>query len=123
MIEQPKPKVERKEVPITEPKSQALVAQEDLSEVDWSKEFDDEPVTYSIVALEEVDWSTTFDEEPGYAALESKDGLGSFDWSMEFEDDSVQLAMVATSPSSSTIYEVCSKCNDMYQNLLSEYVT
>lgn len=34
MIEQPKPKVERKEVPIAEPKSQALVAQEDLSEVD-----------------------------------------------------------------------------------------
>jgi hypothetical protein len=54
MIEPPKPKVERKEVPIAEPKSQALVAQENLSEVDWSKEFDDEPVTYSMVALEEV---------------------------------------------------------------------
>ena len=94
MIEQPKPKVERKEVPITEPKSQPLVVQEALSEVDWSKEFDDEPVTYSMVALEEVDWSTTFDEEPGYAALESRDGLGSFDWSMESEEEPVQLAMM-----------------------------
>jgi hypothetical protein len=35
---------------------------------------------------------------------------------MEFEEDHVQLAMVAT------ISEVCSKCNDMYQKLLSEYV-
>lgn len=98
-----------------------MVAQDNLSEIDWSNEFDDEPVTYSMVALE--DWSTTFDEEPGFAALESRDGLGSFDWSMEFEDDTVQLAMVATSPSSSTNSEVCSNCNDMYQKLLSEYVT
>lgn len=118
MIE--KPKSERKEVPITEPKPKALVAQENLSEIDWSNEFDDEPVTYLMVALE--DWSTAFHEEPGYAALESRDSLGSFDWSMEFEEDHVQLAMVATSPSSSTISEVCSKCNDMYQKLLSEYV-
>jgi hypothetical protein len=65
MIEQPK--TERKEVPTTEPKSKALVAQDNLSKIDWSNEFDDEPVTYSMVALE--DWSITFDEEPGYAAL------------------------------------------------------
>lgn len=71
MIEPPKP--ERKEIPITEPKPKALVAQENLSEIDWSNEFDEEPVTYSMVALE--DWSTTFDEEPGYAALESRDEL------------------------------------------------
>jgi hypothetical protein len=94
-----KPKVERKEVPIAEPKSQALVAQENQSEVDWSNEFDDELVTYSMLAVEEVDWSTTFNEEPGYAALESRDGLGSFDWSMESEEEPVQLAMVATSTS------------------------
>jgi hypothetical protein len=118
MIEQPK--TERKEVPITEPKPKALVAQENLSEIDWSNEFDDEPVNYSMVALE--DWSIAFDEEPGYAALESRDGLGSFDWSMEFEEDHVQLAMLATSPSTSTISEVCSNCNDMYQKLLNEYV-
>jgi hypothetical protein len=67
MIEQPK--IERKEVPITEPKSKASVAQDTLSEIDWSNEFDDEPVTYSMVALE--DWSTTFDEESGFAALET----------------------------------------------------
>lgn len=73
-----------------------------------------------MVALE--DWSTAFDEKPKYAALESRDGLGSFDWSMEFEENSVQLVMVATLPSSSTISEVCSNCNDMYQKLLSEYV-
>jgi hypothetical protein len=73
-----------------------------------------------MVALD--DWSTAFDEEPGYAALESRDELGSFDWSMEFEEAPVQLAMVAASPSSSTNSEVCSKCNDMYQKLLSEYV-
>lgn len=76
-----------------------------------------------MVALEEVDWSTTFDEEPGYAALESGDGLGSFDWSMESEEESVQLAMMATSPSSSTISEVCSKCSNSYQKMLKEYET
>ena len=60
MIEQPKTK--RNEVPITEPKPKPLVAQENLSEIDLSNEFDDEPVTYSMVALE--NWSTAFDEEP-----------------------------------------------------------
>ena len=113
------PKVERKA--ITESKPTALVAQETLSEIDWGNEFDVEPVTYCQVALE--DWSTAFDEEPGFAALEFRDGLGSFDWSMENEDAPVQLAMMATSPSSSNISEVCSKCSNFYQKLLKEYET
>ena len=76
-----------------------------------------------MVVLEEVDWRTAFDEEPGYAALESGDGLGIFDWSMESEEEPVQLAMMATSPSSSTISEVRSKCSNSYQKLLKEYET
>ena len=32
-------------------------------------------------------------------------------------------AMLATAPSSSTTSEVCSKCNNVYQKLLTEYVT
>lgn len=139
MIEQPK--VEIKEVPIVEPKPKALVAQENMSEVDWSTKFDDEPVTYSMIAMEEFDWSTAFDEEPGYTALEVRDALGCFDWSMEpeeepvvtnseggstgtiYEEEPILCAMVVTSPSKSTITKVCSKCDKVYQNLLKEYVT
>jgi hypothetical protein len=76
-----------------------------------------------MVALEEIDWSTAFDEEPGFEAWESRDGLGSFDWSMESEEEPAQLAMMATSPSSSTISEVCSKCSNSYQKMLKEYET
>ncbi|PWA75658.1 ribonuclease H-like domain-containing protein [Artemisia annua] len=119
MIE--KPKVELKELP--EPKPKAFVAQENLSEVDWSAEFDDEPVTLSMVAMEEYDWSTAFDEEPGCTALDSTDDLGGFDWSMENEDAPVLLALVATAPTSSTATEVCSKCNNVYQKVLSDYVS
>ena len=55
--------------------------------------------------------------------MESGDGLGSFDWRMESEEEHVQLAMMATSPSSSTISEVCSKCSNSYQKMLKEYET
>ena len=123
-----KPKLELKEIPITDTK--ALVAQESLSEVDWSAEFDDEPVTYCRVAMEEevnnsveeLDWSSAFNKEAEHAALDPRDCLGGFDWSLESEDDPVLLAMVATSPSSSPISEVCSNCHDFYQKLLSNYV-
>ena len=87
MIEQPK--AAKKEATAPEAKPKAFVAQENLAAVDWSVEFDDEPVTYAMVSIEEVDWSSTFDEEPGYTTLEDKDGLGSFDWSMEEDEDLV----------------------------------
>ena len=134
-----KPNHELKIIPITETNPKALVAQENLSEVDWSAEFDDELVTDAMVAVEEFDWSTAFYEEPGYAALEPRDGIGSFDWSMEDDEDLVVAeeesagtfseeepilcAMVATSPSQSTVTEVCSKCDKVYLNLLKEYET
>ncbi|PWA82283.1 ribonuclease H-like domain-containing protein [Artemisia annua] len=104
MIEKPKTQIEIKEVP--EPKPKALVAQENLSEVDWSTEFHDEPVTLSMVAMEEFDWSTAFDEESRCLALDSTEDLGGFDWSMESEDEPVLLALVATSPTSPTATEV-----------------
>jgi len=69
----------RRDVPNTESQPKALVAQEEVPEIDWGAEFDDEPVTYSMVAIEEVDWSMDFDEEPGFAALESREEFGSFD--------------------------------------------
>ncbi|PWA55505.1 ribonuclease H-like domain-containing protein [Artemisia annua] len=81
--------------------------------VDWSVEFDDEPVTISMLAMEEFDWSTAFDEEPGYAALDSTEDLGGFDWSMDSEDEPVLLAMVATSPSSPTTTELGCKVSEL----------
>ena len=132
------PKAAKKEATAPEAKPKAFVAQENLAAVDWSAEFDDEPVTYAMVSIEEVDWSSEFDEEPGYAALEERNGLGSFDWSMEDDEDlfiednttgtdsdkePVLCAMVATSPSNSAVSEVCSKCEKVYLNLLKEYET
>lgn len=112
-----KPKLEIKELPDSKPK--ALVAQENLSEIDWSNEFDDEPVTYGMAAMEEYDWSTAFDEEPGCSEGE----LGGSAWSLEDEDDSTLLALVATSSTPPNTTEVCSKCSDVYKKVLDNYVS
>ncbi|GKA54217.1 ribonuclease H-like domain-containing protein, partial [Tanacetum coccineum] len=57
---------EKKIVAIKESNSKALVATDNNEEIDWTKEFDAEPVTFAMMALTEVeqdDWSMEFDAE------------------------------------------------------------
>ncbi|GKA31687.1 hypothetical protein Tco_0717992, partial [Tanacetum coccineum] len=94
---------ERRIVPIQDSNSKALVAQDSQGEIDWSQEFDDEPVTFSMVALvesKEYDWSKAFDDEQGSDELSSPNVLGSYDWSMETEEEPVAFALMATSADS-----------------------
>ncbi|GJT27228.1 hypothetical protein Tco_0907503 [Tanacetum coccineum] len=54
--------------------------------LDWTKEFDAEPVTYAMMALTEVeqdDWSMEFDAEHMHFG---QDGLDDFDWSNKADD-------------------------------------
>ncbi|GJV26312.1 hypothetical protein Tco_1379007 [Tanacetum coccineum] len=51
---------EKKTVAIEDSNSKALVATDNNEDIDWTKEFDAEPVTYAMMALTEVeqdDWS------------------------------------------------------------------
>ncbi|GJT73673.1 uncharacterized mitochondrial protein-like protein [Tanacetum coccineum] len=66
--------------------SKALVAKYSQGEIDWTKEFDDDPVTFAMVALngiEEDDWSIEIDAD--HVDL-GQDGLGVFDWSEEVDN-------------------------------------
>ncbi|GJY32861.1 putative ribonuclease H-like domain-containing protein [Tanacetum coccineum] len=57
---------EKKTVAIEDSNSKALVATDNNEDIDWTKEFDAEPVTYAMMALTEVeqdDWSMEFDAE------------------------------------------------------------
>ncbi|GKG54403.1 hypothetical protein Tco_0560058, partial [Tanacetum coccineum] len=65
-------------------------------DIDWTKEFDVESVTYAMMALTEVeqdDWSMEFNAEHAHFG---QDGLGDFDWSNKADDTSVSLALMAT---------------------------
>ncbi|GKE81675.1 ribonuclease H-like domain-containing protein, partial [Tanacetum coccineum] len=65
-------------------------------EIDWTKEFDAEPVTFAMMALselEEDDWSMEIDAESVHFG---QDGLGDFDWSNKADDTPVSLALIAT---------------------------
>ncbi|GJW12034.1 retrovirus-related pol polyprotein from transposon TNT 1-94 [Tanacetum coccineum] len=76
--------------------SKALVATDNNDDIDWTKEFDAEPVTYAMMALTEVeqdDWSMEFDAEHMHFG---QDGLGDFDWSNTANDTPVSLALMAT---------------------------
>ncbi|GJZ23489.1 ribonuclease H-like domain-containing protein [Tanacetum coccineum] len=42
---------EKRIVPIEDSNSKALVAKDSQGEIDWTKEFDDDPVTFAMVAL------------------------------------------------------------------------
>ncbi|GJT84597.1 hypothetical protein Tco_1066314 [Tanacetum coccineum] len=58
-------------------------------EIDWTKEFDAEPVTFAMMALtefEEDDWSMEIDAEHVHFG---QDGLGDFDWSNKADDTPV----------------------------------
>ncbi|GJX93862.1 putative ribonuclease H-like domain-containing protein [Tanacetum coccineum] len=87
---------EKKIVAIEDSNSKALVATDNNEEVDWTKEFDDEPVTFAMMALtelEEDDWSMEIDAESVHFG---QDGLGDFDWSNKADDTPVSLALMAT---------------------------
>ncbi|GJU21655.1 hypothetical protein Tco_1154997 [Tanacetum coccineum] len=76
-------------------------------DIDWTKEFDAEPVTYAMMALtgvEQDDWSIEFDAEHMHFG---QDGLDDFDWSNKVDDAPVSLALMATN--SEVPY--CSKCS------------
>ncbi|GJR79041.1 putative ribonuclease H-like domain-containing protein [Tanacetum coccineum] len=78
---------EKRIVAIEDSNSKALVATDNNEDIDWTKEFDAEPVTYAMMANE---WN----------------GLDDFDWSNKADDAPVSLALMATN--SEVPY--CSKC-------------
>ncbi|GJW52300.1 ribonuclease H-like domain-containing protein [Tanacetum coccineum] len=58
---------EKKIVAIEDSNSKALVATDNNEDIDWTKEFDAEPVTFAMMALtgvDEDDWSMEIDSEP-----------------------------------------------------------
>ncbi|GKA86716.1 ribonuclease H-like domain-containing protein [Tanacetum coccineum] len=76
--------------------SKSLVGTDNNEDIDWTKEFDAEPVTYAMMALTEVeqdDWSIEFDAEHMHFG---QDGLDDFDWSNKADDAPVSLALMAT---------------------------
>ncbi|GJT74587.1 hypothetical protein Tco_1041312 [Tanacetum coccineum] len=104
-------------VAIEDSNSKALVATDNNEDIDWTKEFDAEPVTYAMMALtgvEQDDWSMEFDAEHVHFG---QDGLGDFDWSNKDDDTPVSLALMATN--SEVPY--CSKCSKSYKLLLENY--
>ncbi|GJW16586.1 ribonuclease H-like domain-containing protein [Tanacetum coccineum] len=110
---------EKRIVAIEDPNSKALVATDNNEDIDWTKEFDAEPVTFAMMALtglEEDDWSMEIDSEPMHFG---QDGLGDFDWSNTADDTPVSLALMATN--SEVPY--CSKCSKSYKKLLENYQT
>ncbi|GJX58905.1 ribonuclease H-like domain-containing protein [Tanacetum coccineum] len=116
---------EKRIVPIEDSNSKALVAKDSQGEIDWTKEFDDDPVTFAMVALngiEEDDWSIEIDAD--HVDL-GQDGLGVFDWSEEADNAPVALALMATSSTDSSNSEVpyCSNCSKSYKKLLNDYQT
>ncbi|GJS15946.1 putative ribonuclease H-like domain-containing protein [Tanacetum coccineum] len=73
-----------------------MVATDNNEDIDWTKEFDAEPVTYAMMALtgvEQDDWSIEFDAEHMHFG---QDGLDDFDWSNKADDAPVSLALMAT---------------------------
>ncbi|GKA30562.1 hypothetical protein Tco_0716867 [Tanacetum coccineum] len=91
---------EKKIVAIEDSNSKALVATDNNEEIDWTKEFDAEPI----------------DAEPVHFG---QDGLSDFDWSNKADDTPVSLALMATN--SEVPY--CSKCSKSYKQLLENYQT
>ncbi|GKA18240.1 ribonuclease H-like domain-containing protein [Tanacetum coccineum] len=87
---------EKRIVAIEDSNSKALVATDNNEDIDWTKEFDAEPVTFAMMALTEVeqdDWSMEFDAEHVHFG---QDGLGDFDWSNKADDTPASLALMAT---------------------------
>ncbi|GKE62543.1 ribonuclease H-like domain-containing protein, partial [Tanacetum coccineum] len=110
---------EKRIVAIEDSNSKALVATDNNEDIDWTKEFDAEPVTYAMMALtgvEQDDWSIEFDAEHMHFG---QDGLGDFDWSNKDDDTPVSLALMATN--SEVPY--CSKCTiDRNKVIIEDWV-
>ncbi|GJX06528.1 ribonuclease H-like domain-containing protein [Tanacetum coccineum] len=97
---------EKRIVPIEDSNSKAMVAKDSQGEIDWTKEFDDDPVTFAIVALngiEEDDWSIEIDADH---VDFRQDGHGVFEWSEEVDNAPVALALMATSSTDSSSSEM-----------------
>ncbi|GJT44907.1 putative ribonuclease H-like domain-containing protein [Tanacetum coccineum] len=108
---------EKRIVAIEDSNPKALVATDNNEDIDWTKEFDAEPVTYAMMALtgvEQDDWSIEFDAEHMHFG---QDGLDDFDWSNKADDAPISLALMATN--SEVPY--CSKCSKSYKLLLENY--
>ncbi|GJT83180.1 putative ribonuclease H-like domain-containing protein, partial [Tanacetum coccineum] len=87
---------EKRIVAIEDPNSKALVATDNNEDIDWTKEFNAEPVTFAVKALTELkvdDCSMEFDSEHVHFG---QDRLGDFDWSNIADDTPVSLALMAT---------------------------
>ncbi|GJS06648.1 putative ribonuclease H-like domain-containing protein [Tanacetum coccineum] len=83
-------------VAIEDSKPKAWWQTDNNEDIDWTKEFDAEPVTFAMMALTELkvdDWSMEFDSEHVHFG---QDGLGDFDWSNIADDTPVSLALMAT---------------------------
>ncbi|GJY41806.1 ribonuclease H-like domain-containing protein [Tanacetum coccineum] len=110
---------EKRIVAIEDSNSKALVATDNNEDIDWTKEFDAEPVTFAMMALIELekdDWNLGFDAEHVHFG---QDSLDDFDWSNKADDTPVSLALMATN--SEVPY--CSKCSKSYKKLLESYQT
>ncbi|GKB64598.1 hypothetical protein Tco_0920784, partial [Tanacetum coccineum] len=83
---------------IEDSKSKALVTKDSQGEIDWTKEFDDDPMV-ALNGIEEDDWSIEIDAD--HVDL-GQDGLGVFDWSEEADNAPVALALMATSSTDSS---------------------
>ncbi|GJT35119.1 hypothetical protein Tco_0925538, partial [Tanacetum coccineum] len=82
---------EQEDVAIEDSNTKALVATDNNEDIDWTKEFDAEPVTLAMMALTKVkqdDWSMEFDAEHVHFR---QDGLRDFDWSNKADDTPVSL--------------------------------
>ncbi|GJX08974.1 hypothetical protein Tco_0198833 [Tanacetum coccineum] len=94
-------------------KTQKPWATDNNEDIDWTKEFDAEPVTYAMMALtgvEQDDWSIEFDAEHMHFG---QDGLDDFDWSNKADDALVSLALMATN--SEGLVELAIRNKDPYQ--------
>ncbi|GJU65126.1 ribonuclease H-like domain-containing protein [Tanacetum coccineum] len=72
-------RTEKQIVSIDDSNSKALVAKDNIGEINWIKEFDAEPVTFAMMELtgpREGDWSMDIDAEPMHFGY---DELGDFD--------------------------------------------
>ncbi|GJR90754.1 hypothetical protein Tco_0214765 [Tanacetum coccineum] len=87
---------EKRIVAIEDSNSKALVATDNNEDIDWTKEFDAEPVTFAMMEWTEVeqdDCGMEFDAEHVHFG---QDGLCDFDWSYKADDTPVSLALMAT---------------------------
>ncbi|GJX72585.1 ribonuclease H-like domain-containing protein [Tanacetum coccineum] len=93
---------EKRIVAIEDSNSKALVATDNNEDIDWTKEFDAEPVTYAMMAL----WfrlelnKMICSIELMQSTCTLYKGLDDFDWSNKADDAPVSLALMATNSES-----------------------